>query len=113
MKKDASVFAHHILDSINAIYSFLGDFTKSDLEKDRKSQNAIIRELEIIGEAVKNIPESVKLSHPDVPWKKIAGMRDKLIHHYFGISLDIIWDVLKYDLSQLKKQIQKILNERG
>lgn len=109
MIKTPRAFAKHILDSIDAIYSFLGNLPKEELEKDRLRQSAIIRELEIIGEAVKNLPDSIKKEHPDMPWKEIAGMRDKLIHHYFGVDLDIIWNVIKENLPKLKETIKDIL----
>ncbi len=111
MKEEYEAFAKHILDSINAINSFLGELSKSELEKNRLRQSAIIRELEIIGEAVKNLPENVKKEMPDIEWKQIAGMRDKLIHHYFGVDLDIIWDSVKNDLPKLKNAIYKILKK--
>ena len=82
------------------------------MEKDRLRQNAIIRELEVIEEAAQNIPENFRAFHPDIAWKQIAGMRDKLIHHYFGINLNIIWDVLKADLPELKKKMQEILEDK-
>ncbi len=68
-----------------------------------------MRALEIIGEAAKNIPQSFRNKHPDILWKEIAGTRDKLIHLYFGVNLDLIWKVVKEDIPQLKKQIQQIL----
>ena len=67
--------------------------------------------MEIIGEATKNMSEKFKAAHPDVPWRRVAGMRDKLIHDYFGVNLKIIWDVTQRDLPQLKEKIQAILNE--
>lgn len=111
MKKEIEVFAKHILDSVTAINSFLGNLSKSDLEKERLRQSAVIRELEVIGEAVKNIPEEVKKQYPNISWKQIAGMRDKLIHHYFGVDLDIVWATIKNDLPILEKQIQEIIKK--
>lgn len=80
------------------------DFTKNDLIKD-----GVIRNLEIVGEAVKNIPQTIKTKHPKVEWKKIAGLRDILIHEYFGINLEIVWDIVKNKIPQLKKDIKDIL----
>ena len=74
-------------------------------------QDAVIRRLEIIGEATKNIPEEFTKKHSEVPWSGIAKMRDKLIHKYFGVDLDLTWDVLKDDLPSLKEKIKKILRE--
>ena len=79
--------------------------------KDFKTQDAIVRNIEIIGEAVKNLSEDFRYLNPNVPWKNIAGMRDKLIHHYFGVNIDIVWDVVKIELPKLQKQIEEILKQ--
>jgi len=111
MKKDPLVFVKHILESIENIESFSRGLSKSEFANDRLRQSAIIREIEIIGEAVKNLPEEFTAKYPFIEWTKIAGARDKLIHHYFGVDLDVIWDIIKYDLPELKKNIEKILKE--
>ncbi len=109
MKKDVSVFLKHIMENIKDIESFSKGLSRKELETNRLKQKAIIRSIEIIGEAVKNIPLSFREKYPDVAWKVIAGMRDKITHHYFGIDLNTIWDVIKKDLPDLKKKIEKIL----
>ena len=106
--KDAKVFIMHILESIDAVEKFSKNLNRSKLEKSRLKQSAIIREIEIIGEAVKNLPEHTKRAHPEVEWKSIAATRDKMIHHYFGVDLDIVWDIVKSDLPKLKKKIKLI-----
>ena len=78
---------------------------------DRLKQSAIVREIEIIGEAVKNISENLKDKHREIEWKEIAGTRDKMIHHYFGVDLNIVWDIVKINLPDLKKKILKIKEE--
>lgn len=76
-----------------------------------EKQGAVIRKIEIIGEAVKNVSDAIKEKYPEIPWIKIAGTRDKLIHGYFGVNIERIWFIVEKDLPELKRQIQKILNE--
>ncbi len=106
--KDDLAFIEHILDSINAIEKFSKNLKKEKLISDRLRQSAIVREIEIIGEAVKNISESLKNKHREIGWKEIVGTRDKMIHHYFGVDLNTIWDIIKIDLPDLKDKILKI-----
>lgn len=87
MKKDPKIFLEHILQSIEAIEDYVKDLTKDDFLNSPIVQDAVIRRIEIIGEASKNLPEDFKNEHPEVLWKDIAGMRDILIHKYFGIDL--------------------------
>lgn len=111
MKRDFIVFLKHILDSIKIIESYFKDVTKEDFLSDREVQDATIRRLEIIGEAVKNLPSEFTKKNPQIPWHKIAKMRDKLIHKYFGVDLDLTFDVVKHDLPDLKKNVKKILEK--
>ena len=108
MKKETIIFIEHILECIEIIESYAKGVKEQDFLTDLKLQDAIIRRLEIIGEAVKNIPKSTQAKYPDVMWKEMAGMRDVLIHHYFGISLKITWKILEKDIVPLKKQILRI-----
>ncbi len=109
--KNDLVFIEHILESINAIEKFSKNMAKKELTSNRLKQSAIVREIEVIGEAVKNISNKTKDKHKEVAWKEIAGTRDKMIHHYFGVDLNIIWKILKDDLPKLKRQIQNIKRE--
>ena len=111
MIKRDKLFINHILDSINAISNFLGEISKDELENNRLIQNAVIRELEVIGEAVKNISDKNKKNHSSIAWKQIAGMRDKLIHHYFGVDLEIIWETIQRDLPELRKVLEEMLKD--
>jgi len=108
MKKDPRIFIEHILESIERIGEHIKGITKNQFGNSIKTQDAVIRRIEVIGEAVKNIPDGVKKKHPDVPWKKIAGMRDILIHEYFGVDLELTWKVVKEDIVDLKKKILKV-----
>ncbi len=109
MKKDPLIFIGHILDSIKNIEEFIKDTSKEEFFKDKLRQNAVVREIEIIGEAVKNISDSLKNKYPNIPWRDIAGMRDKIIHHYFGLDLEEIWQVIKKDINTLKQNLSEIL----
>ena len=91
MKRDLRLFIKDILENIEDIESFSECLTKQDFEENKLKQNAIIRSLEIIGEAVKNIPKSFRKRYPKVPWRDIAGLRDIMIHAYFGILLERVW----------------------
>ena len=80
---------------------------------DRKTQDAIIRNIEIVGEAVKNISETLKEKYPEIAWKEIAKTRDKLIHSYFGVDLDIVWDIINIDIPHLREQMKEIIQKEG
>ncbi len=108
-KKESSIFLEHILESIKDIESYSKDISKKKFFNDRQLQDAIVRRVEIIGEAVKNIPDNVKNKYVTVSWKEIIGTRDIFIHQYFGIDLEIVWNIVKKDLPDLKKKIKKIL----
>jgi uncharacterized protein with HEPN domain len=76
---------------------------------DIKTQDAVVRNLEIIGEAIKNISKGLKKKYPQIPWKDLSGVRDKLIHHYFGVNLDIVWNIVKEELPEVLLQLEEIL----
>ena len=111
MKREVILFIDDILISINAIEDFSTKMSKEKLINNRLYQSAIVREIEIIGEAVKSIPTSFREKHPEIPWAKMAGMRDVIIHSYFSVDLGTVWKVIKDDLPILKKQILKIKKE--
>ena len=111
MKKQPEIFVEHILESIKLIEEYTEGATKDDFIKSVKLQDLVMRRLEIIGEAVKYLPEEFKQEYIDVPWKEIAGMRDKLIHEYFGVDLKLTWNVVVKELPFLKEKIIKIRNK--
>ncbi|HLD57308.1 MAG TPA: DUF86 domain-containing protein [archaeon] len=111
MNKDPLVFLNHITESIGKIESFSNNLSKQEFLKDELRQSAIIRQLEVIGEAVKNLPIDFINRYPSVPWGNIAGLRNKLIHHYFGVDLNLTFDVVKTKIPELKTEIKKILSE--
>ena len=111
MKKDPLIFIKHILESIDKIEAFSKNLSKKTLSKNELKQYAIIRAIEVIGESVKNLPDSLKNKYPNVPWKEIAGTRDKMIHHYFGVDLNIVWDIISKEIPKLKEDIKDILKK--
>ncbi len=106
MKKDSQVYLAHIRDAIQAILEYTEDGQEA-FERDRKTQDAVIRNLEIIGEAVKNLPVELTEKYTEIPWKNIAGMRDRLIHHYFGVNMKLVWAVVENRLADLERVVQK------
>ena len=111
MTRDMRPYIQDILESIEAIEEYVQFTTEEQFYRNRQVQDAVLRRLEIIGEAVKNLDEDFKNRYPEIPWKKIAGLRDVLIHEYFGVSLKRIWRVIKIDLVDLKSKISKIWEE--
>jgi uncharacterized protein with HEPN domain len=108
MRKD-KVYLTHILDAISDIEKFMQGVSEEEFFGNKEKQYAVLRALEIIGEATKNLSGELKAKSCDVDWKNIAGMRDKLIHAYFGVNLPLVWETVKKDLPQLKEQARKIL----
>lgn len=97
-----------IKEAIQRISGYVSRISHDKFIKDIKTQDAVIRNLEIIGEAVKILSAGLKRKHCDIPWRDLAGLRDRLIHQYSGVNLDIVWKIIKQELSELAKQIEKI-----
>lgn len=108
-KRNHAMFLKDILASARKIMNYVGSKSRKDFAKDQMLIDAVIRNLEIIGEAVKKIPANVKQKHSEIEWKKIAGLRDILIHEYFGIDYDVLWDIVRNKVPQLKEQISLVL----
>ena len=110
MKRDPLIYLHDILDSIKNIEEDTRRISEKEFLNKRIIQQAVVRNLEIIGEAVKQIPLGFRKHHPDIPWHKIMAMRNRIIHEYFGLKLNVIWQTIKEDLPLLKKQITEIID---
>ena len=112
MKQRSDVpYLEHILDAINKIEDSVSNLFRQEFKKSADISDAVVRRIEVIGEAVKNISDDLKKKYPGVEWTKIAGTRDVMIHAYFNVDLDVVWDIVKKDLPSLKKHILKILKE--
>ena len=111
MPQDYKVFLEDILEAIKKIRSYTAALSLESFSQDEKSVDAVVRNLEVIGEAIKNVPENVRMKYPDVEWRRIAGLRDILVHEYFGIDTVIIWDIIRNKLPILEAQVRQILDE--
>ena len=111
MKAEFLDYVDDIIKAMDDALSFVRGITYDTFVKDRKTMYAVIRALEIIGEATKNIPYQIKARYPQIPWKEMAGMRDKVIHAYFGVDLKRVWSTVNQDIPNLKPQFEKILKE--
>ncbi len=109
--REYKIYLKDILEAINKIEKYINNLSFGDFAKNELIQDGVIRNLEIIGEAVKNIPDDVKKSNPEIEWRKIAGLRDILIHAYFGIDVNIIWDIVKNKIPALKGKISEMIEK--
>ncbi len=111
-RRDYRDYLQDILDAVDDVEVFVGDMSFEEFKKDRKTLNAVVRSIEIIGEASKKLPDSLKAKYRELPWKEMSGMRDKLIHAYFGMDTETIWKTVKENIPPLKKSIQKMLKDQ-
>lgn len=108
-KREWKLFVEDILESIELIEDYIRNMELSDFTRDRKTIDAVVRNFEIIGEASKFIPENIKNKRAEIDWKGIIGLRNRIAHEYFGISVPIVWDIIKKELPRLKNQMESIL----
>jgi uncharacterized protein with HEPN domain len=112
MRKDKA-YLKDLLGAIIDIENFLEKVAEEEFYRNKEKQYAVLRALEIMGEATKNLSKEIRAKYRTIPWKDIAGMRDKLIHMYFGIKIDLVWGTVKNKLPELKEQIKEILKENS
>lgn len=108
--KDDTIYLKHILDAIAKIERYVS-VGRDEFMAQSHWQDSVIRQLEIIGEAAKNLSPNLRDSHPNVPWRKICGMRDVLIHNYMGVDIDAVWGVTQTRIPTLKNDVQALLQE--
>ncbi len=105
------VYLEDIIGAIKSIEEYTANMTYDDFAKDKKTLDAVIRNFEIVGEATKQLPEKIRKEYPKVPWKDMAGMRDRLIHAYFGVNPDVVWKTIKERLPIVRPLIEEFLRE--
>lgn len=102
-------FLRHILAESEYLTRTMAGVTRESFDRDETLQRAVVRSLEIIGEASKRIPDDLRTQAPDVEWRRMSGMRDRLVHDYFGVDLDLVWDVLQHKIPALRDQIARLV----
>ena len=111
MNRDATIYLSDIIENIDSAVQFISGLTFEQFIGDKKTVYAAVRSIEIIGEATKNIPPEMRARQSNVPWKNMAGMRDKCIHDYFGIDYEVVWTAIKNELPMIRLQVQSLLGE--
>ena len=113
MSRNYNLYLQDIVEAADRIASYIEGMARSEFEADQMRIDAVIRNLQIIGEAVKKIPSSIREAYPSIPWHEIAALRNRVTHVYFDVDLNITWNVVQLELPMLKTQIQQILKERS
>jgi uncharacterized protein with HEPN domain len=111
--RNLRLYLKDILVAMEAIEEFVEGIEFDEFKQDDRTSSAVIRKFEIIGEATKQVPEDIRQQYPQVPWKEMAGMRDKLMHFYFGVDYNLVWQAIKYRVPQIKPVIRQILEDLG
>jgi uncharacterized protein with HEPN domain len=113
MNRNVALYLTDILQNMRDAEEFVLGLSYEQFAADKKTFNAVVRSIEIIGEAAKNVPDSIRSKYPAVPWKEMAGMRDKVIHFYFGVDREAVWLVVKERIPSIKPLIEQIVQDLG
>ena len=111
MSRNITLYVKDILQNMLEAEEFLEGMSYEQFISDKRTLNAVLRSIEVIGEAAKNIPDEIRVKYPDIPWKEMAGMRDKVIHFYFGVDKEVIWFVIKDRVPTIRPLIERTLRE--
>ena len=111
MKRNVALYVRDILQNMQDAEEFIQGLSYDQFTADKKTFNAVLRSIEIVGEAAKHVPESVRSKYPAIPWKEMAGMRDKVVHFYFGVNREAIWLVVKERIPSLRPLIERVLRD--
>lgn len=111
MKREIGDYIQDILEAMVNVIKFIENMSYDEFAQDTKTVYAVLRAIEVIGEATKNIPDDVRKRYPEIPWKDMAGMRDKVIHEYFGVKIERVWLTVKDDIPRIEPLIKKVLQE--
>ena len=111
MKKDNTVYLRHIWDAIEQIEDYVKGVSAEQFMQKRLLQDGVVRQLEIIGEAGRNLSDEFRQRHPEVPWGQIIGLRNRIVHAYFDVNLQIVWEIVQNDLPRLKRQVEQMLEK--
>ncbi|MGB9776097.1 MAG: DUF86 domain-containing protein [Anaerolineae bacterium] len=111
MTRAVVLYLRDILQQMNDALEFVQGMTYEQFLQDKKTINAVLRSLEVMGEAAKNVPERIRTQYPDIPWRERAGMRDKVIHFYFGVDPEIVWSVVKERIPEIRPRLERVLHD--
>lgn len=111
MTRDLNVYLNDIFESLELISDYVKGIDEDTFSNNRQLQDAVIRRFEIVGEATKQIPDNFRNKYPHIPWREMAGLRDVLIHHYFGVSIPRVWKMIDNELDEIKQGISEIITQ--
>ncbi|MDD4652060.1 MAG: DUF86 domain-containing protein [Methanothrix sp.] len=113
MKKDDSVYLRHIMDAFMQIEHYTDGVSHEEFMKDNLIQDGVIRQLEVMGEAARNLSDDLRGDYPHIPWRQMIGLRNRMIHAYFNVNLEIIWEIVQGDIPNLKRETKRVLEDIG